>query len=44
MFLFLVSAGGGTAIRLLIAGQGQALLGWTVGATFIPTMALACGA
>ena len=39
-----MAAGGGTAIRLLFAGEGQALLGWLVGAMFIPTMALACGA
>ncbi len=39
-----MAAGGGTAIRLLIAGDGRALMGWLVGAMFIPTMALACGA
>jgi hypothetical protein len=39
-----MAAGGGTAIRLLIAGEGRAVMGWLVGALFIPTLALACGA
>ena len=35
--------GGGTGIRLLVAGEQLGLLAWTVGALFIPTMALALG-
>ncbi len=35
--------GGGTGIRLLVAGEQLGLLAWIVGAFFIPTMALALG-
>ena len=35
--------GGGTGIRLLVAGEQLGLIAWTVGALFIPTMALALG-
>ena len=35
--------GGGTGIRLLLAGEQLGLSAWTVGAFFIPTMALALG-
>lgn len=35
--------GGGTGVRLLVAGEQLGLLAWTVGAFFIPTMALALG-
>ena len=35
--------GGGTGIRLLFAGEQLGLIAWTVGAFFIPTMALALG-
>jgi hypothetical protein len=35
--------GGGTGVRLLVAGEQLGLLAWTVGALFIPTMALALG-
>jgi hypothetical protein len=38
-----VLAGGGTGIRLLVAGDQLGLLAWIVGALFIPTMALALG-
>jgi hypothetical protein len=36
--------GGGIAIRLLLTGDFRGVLGWLVGACFIPSMALACGA
>jgi len=36
-------AGGGVAVRLLLAGEWVTLLAWTVGALFIPTLALALG-
>jgi hypothetical protein len=35
--------GGGTGIRLLFAEEQLGLIAWTVGALFIPTMALALG-
>jgi hypothetical protein len=35
--------GGGIAIRLIIAGDLRGVLGWLIGACFIPSMALACG-
>jgi hypothetical protein len=35
--------GGGTGIRLLVAGEQIGLIAWMVGAFFIPTMALALG-
>jgi len=35
--------GAGTVVRLAIAGQGGALLAWTAGALFIPSLALALG-
>ena len=35
--------GGGTGVRLLIAGEQLGLIAWAVGAFFIPTMALALG-
>lgn len=35
--------GGGTGIRLLVAGEQLGLIAWIVGAFFIPTMALALG-
>ncbi len=35
--------GGGTAVRLLFAGEQLGLIAWMVGALFIPTMALALG-
>ena len=38
-----VLTGGGTGIRLLIAGEQLGLIAWTVGALFIPTMALTLG-
>jgi len=38
-----VLTGGGTGIRLLVAGDQLGLLAWIVGALFIPTMALALG-
>lgn len=38
-----LATGGGTGIRLLVAGEQLGLLAWTVGAFFIPTMALALG-
>lgn len=38
-----ILTGGGTGIRLLVAGDQLGLLAWTVGALFIPTMALALG-
>lgn len=38
-----VLTGGGTGVRLLFAGEQLGLLAWTVGAFFIPTMALALG-
>jgi len=38
-----ILTGGGTGIRLLIAGEQLGLIAWTVGALFIPTMALALG-
>ena len=38
-----VLTGGGTGLRLLLAGEQLGLLAWTVGAFFIPTMALALG-
>jgi hypothetical protein len=38
-----VATGGGTGLRLLLAGDQLGLLAWTAGALFIPTMALALG-
>jgi hypothetical protein len=38
-----VLTGGGTGVRLLVAGEQLGLIAWTVGAFFIPTMALALG-
>jgi hypothetical protein len=38
-----VVTGSGTGIRLLVAEEQLGLLAWTVGALFIPTMALALG-
>ncbi|MGA7521905.1 MAG: hypothetical protein WBW84_05455 [Acidobacteriaceae bacterium] len=38
-----MATGGGLAIRLGIAGDGHALVGWAVGACFIPSLALAAG-
>jgi hypothetical protein len=38
-----VLTGGGTGVRLLFAGEQLGLIAWTVGAFFIPTMALALG-
>jgi hypothetical protein len=38
-----ILTGGGTGIRLLLAGEQFGLFAWTVGAFFIPTMALALG-
>ncbi|HEX3663499.1 MAG TPA: hypothetical protein VHU89_18835 [Acidobacteriaceae bacterium] len=38
-----MATGGGLAIRLGIAGDGHGLIGWAVGACFIPSLALACG-
>jgi hypothetical protein len=38
-----VLTGGGTGVRLLVAGEQIGLIAWTVGAFFIPTMALALG-
>ena len=35
--------GGGVAVRYLIGGDFAALAGWTVGALFIPSLALALG-
>jgi hypothetical protein len=41
--LIALLTGGGTGIRLLVAGEQLGLIAWTVGAFFIPTMALALG-
>lgn len=41
--LIALLTGGGTGLRLLIAGEQLGLLAWAVGAFFIPTMALALG-
>jgi hypothetical protein len=38
-----ILTGGGTALRLLMAGDQLGLLAWTAGAFFIPTMALTLG-
>jgi hypothetical protein len=38
-----VLTGGGTGLRLFFAGEQLGLIAWTVGALFIPTMALALG-
>jgi hypothetical protein len=38
-----VLTGGGTGLRLAVAGEQLGLIAWTVGALFIPTMALALG-
>jgi hypothetical protein len=38
-----IATGGGTALRLLLAGDQLGLLAWTTGALFIPSMALALG-
>jgi hypothetical protein len=38
-----ILTGSGTGIRLLVAGEQLGLIAWTVGAFFIPTMALALG-
>lgn len=38
-----LATGGGLAIRLGIAGDVHGLIGWAVGACFIPSLALACG-
>jgi hypothetical protein len=38
-----LATGGGLAIRLGIAGDVHGLVGWAVGACFIPSLALACG-
>jgi hypothetical protein len=35
--------GGGSALRLVLAGDGSGLAAWMVGALFIPTLALALG-
>jgi len=42
-FLIALVTGGGTGLRLFFAGEQLGLLAWTVGALFIPTMALALG-
>ncbi|HEY1809479.1 MAG TPA: hypothetical protein VGG42_13005 [Acidobacteriaceae bacterium] len=41
--LVALATGGGLAIRLAIAGDVHALVGWAVGACFIPSLALAAG-
>lgn len=41
--LVAAAVGGGVAVRYLIAGDFGALAGWTVGALFIPSLALALG-
>jgi hypothetical protein len=38
-----ILTGGGTGLRMLLAGDQLGLTAWTVGAFFIPTMALALG-
>ncbi|HEX8489387.1 MAG TPA: hypothetical protein VF626_00080, partial [Chthoniobacterales bacterium] len=38
-----VVTGGGTGLRLLLAGDQLGIFAWTAGALFIPTMALALG-
>ena len=38
-----VLTGGGSALRLVLAGDGSGLAAWAVGALFIPTLALALG-
>jgi hypothetical protein len=42
-FLISIATGSGVIVRLLRAGEWQALLGLVVGAAFIPSMALALG-
>lgn len=41
--LIAMLTGGGVAIRLLLAGDAAGLAGWTAGALFIPSLALALG-
>ena len=41
--LIALATGGGTGIRLLLAGEQLGLIAWVVGAFFIPTMALTLG-
>ena len=41
--LIAVGAGGGVAVRLLLARNYAGLLGWCAGALFIPTLALVLG-
>jgi hypothetical protein len=41
--LVTMATGGGLAIRLAVAGDIHALVGWVVGACFIPSLALALG-
>lgn len=41
--LLAIVTGGGTGLRLLFAGETLGLIAWSVGAFFIPTMALALG-
>ena len=38
-----VLTGGGSALRLVLTGDGSGLAAWAVGAMFIPTLALALG-
>lgn len=42
-FVIAVIAGGGVAVRLLLAGQASGFVGWLAGAIFLPSMALALG-
>lgn len=42
-FLVAVLTGSGVLLRLAIAGDGSATIAWTVGALFIPSLALALG-
>jgi hypothetical protein len=43
-FLLTLATGGGVGIRLLLTGDIPAFGAWVVGAAFIPSLALACGA
>ena len=42
-FVVALAMGSGAAVRLVLAGQWSALLAWTVGAAFIPALALVLG-
>ena len=42
-WILALAAGGGLAVRLIAAGQREALFAWIVGSAFIPTLAIALG-